>query len=91
MDLKRLNHIIGYDTLSLEEKIRRAVRAAKLEMTPTWTEAMRKLSSVQKAEGANELFLIARDALYFQERRKGLSEQDARHATAQRLLNSNDW
>jgi len=91
MNLTRLNHILGYDTLSLEEKIRRAVRAAKLEMTPVWTKTMRSLPPYYKTEGANELFLMARDALYFQERRKGLSERDTKLSTAQRLLNSNDW
>jgi hypothetical protein len=91
MNLSPLNRVLGYDQLSLEEKIRRAVRAAKLEMTPAWTEAMRALPPYYKAEGANELFLMARDALYFQERRKGLSERDAKLVVAQRLLNSNDW
>ncbi len=67
MDLARLNHILGYDKLLMEEKIRRAVRAAKLEMTPVWTKTMRSLPSYYKAEGANELFLMARDALYFQD------------------------
>jgi hypothetical protein len=91
MDLARLNKVIGYDKLSLEEKIRRAVRAAKMEMHPVWIASMQKLSSAKKLEGANDLFLMARDALLFQERRKGLSEIHARHATAQRLLKSNDW
>ena len=91
MDFARLNAVIGYDKLSLEEKIRRAVRAAKLEMHPVWIASMRALSSARKLDAANDLFLMARDALYFQERRKGLNDMDARHATAQRLLKSNDW
>jgi hypothetical protein len=91
MDLARLNKAIGYDKLSLEGKIRRAVRAAKMEMHPVWIASMRTISSARKLDGANELFLMARDALYFQERRKGLSDVDARRVTAQRLLKSNDW
>ena len=48
MDLEKLNRIIGYDKLTLDEKIRRAVRAAKLEMNPVWIETMRKLPGAKK-------------------------------------------
>ena len=91
MDFEKLNRAIGYDTLSLEEKLRRAVRAAKLEMTPKWTEICRTLSPAEKMARSNDLFLMARTALYFQERNKGLGEREAQLAAAQRMLVSNDW
>ncbi len=91
MDLEKLNRIIGYDKLTLEEKIRRAVRAAKLEMNPVWIDAMRKLPGVKKTGAANDMWIFARDMLYMQEREHGKSELEARQAVAKRLLTSNDW
>ena len=91
MDFEKLNRAIGYDKLSLEEKLRRAVRAAKLEMTPKWTEVCRNLTGAQKMEASNEMFVFARQQLYFQELAKGHSEHEARLQAAQRMLNSNDW
>ena len=91
MDLARLNAVIGYDKLSMEEKIRRAVRAAKLEMHPVWTEACRNLPVAKKMKGANELFVFARQMMYFQELRAGHTEVEAWRIAAQRMLKSNDW
>ena len=91
MDFERLNRAIGYDQLSLEEKVRRAVRAAKLEMTPRWTEICHHLTVAQKMKAANEMFVYARRQLYFQEIRKGLSQSQAQMQAAKRILNGNDW
>ncbi len=91
MDFEKLNRAIGYDKLSLEEKLRRAVRAAKLEMTPKWTEICRSLTVAQKMTAANEMFVFARQQLYFQEIKKGFSEPEARSRAAQRILDANDW
>ncbi len=91
MDFEKLNRIIGYDKLTLEEKIRRAVRAAKLEMHPVWIDAMRKLPGHKKMHAANEMWRFARDTIYMQEKDHGKSDEEARTATAKRLLNSNDW
>jgi hypothetical protein len=74
--------------LSSEERIRRAVRAAKLEHSPTYTERLRLIPPAVKLAVANSLFVMACDALYFQEIRKGRSPHEATRIAAQRLLNS---
>ena len=91
MDLEKLNRIIGYDKLTLEEKIRRAVRAAKLEMNPVWIDAMRRLPGAKKIEQSAEMWRFARQSLYQQEIRKGKTEAEAWAAVAKRLLAGNDW
>ena len=78
-------------SLSSEEKIRRAVRAAKLELTPAYVEFLRKVPPDVKLANAYSLFSMARDALYHQELRRGRSPQEAMRVAAQRLLNSNAW
>ena len=87
----RLNVAIGYDKLTLEEKIRRSVRAAKLEMHPVWTEAMRKLPGTRKMHAASEMFAFAREVLYVQELEHGKTSDDAKQAVIKRIMNSNDW
>jgi len=85
-----IEEVFGLTSLSLEERACLAVRDGQSEMTLRWVETMRHISSARKLENANALFLSARDALYFQERRKGLAEWPARLSAAQRLLNSHD-
>ena len=91
MDFEKLNRIIGYDKLTLEEKIRRAVRVAKLEMHPVWIDAMRKLPGHKKTQHSAEMWRFARQTLYRQEIRHGKTEAEAWAAVAIRLLASNDW
>lgn len=74
--------------LSSEERIRRTVRAAKAEMIPAYVEMLKKISPAVKLANANDLFILARDALYYQELRRGRSPEQARRIAAQRLLNS---
>jgi hypothetical protein len=74
--------------LSSEERIRRAVRAAKLERSPAFTEILRQIPPAVKLANANSLFIMARDALYFQEIRH--SPEDALKIAAQRLLSLHD-
>jgi hypothetical protein len=74
--------------LSSEERIRRAVRAAKAEMVPAHVDMLRKISPAVKLANANSLFLMARDALYYQELGHGHSPEEARRIAAQRLLAS---
>jgi hypothetical protein len=88
MDSINVESLFGMSNLSLADRARLAVRDAQSEMTIYWVEAMRRVSSARKLENANALFLSARDALYFQERRKGLAEWPARLAAASRLLDS---
>jgi hypothetical protein len=88
MDSINVESLFGMSNLSLADRARLAVRDAQSEMTIYWVDAMRRVSSARKLENANALFLSARDALYFQERRKGLAEWPARLAAARRLLNS---
>jgi hypothetical protein len=76
--------------LSSEERIRRAVRAAKLERSPVFTEILRRVPPAVKLANANSLFVMARDALYFQEIRRGHSPEEALKIAAQRLLSLHD-
>jgi hypothetical protein len=78
-------------SLSSEEKIRRAVRAAKLEMVPVHIEFLKKVPPEIKLANAYSLFSMARDALYHQEIRRGRSPEEAMRIAAQRMLNSNAW
>jgi len=77
--------------LSSEEKIRRAVRAAKLEMAPAYIEYLRQVPPEVKLANAYSLFVMARDALYLQEIRRGRTPEEATRVAAQRMLNSNVW
>jgi hypothetical protein len=72
--------------LSSEERIRRAVRAAKLERSAAYTAILRQIPPAVKLANANSLFIMARDALYFQEIRQGHSPEEAQRIAAQRLL-----
>ncbi len=67
------------------------MRAAKLEMTPVYIEFLKKVPPAVKLANANSLFVMAREALYHQEIRRGLPPADAMRVAAQRLLSSNDW
>lgn len=77
-------------SLSSEERIRRAVRAAKAEMVQAHIDVLKKISPAIKLANANSLFIMARDALYHQELRRGHSPEEAMRVAAQRLLNSHD-
>ena len=83
--------MLDQSSLSSEEKIRRAVRAAKLEMVPEHIEFLKKVPPEVKLANANSLFIMARDALYHQEIRRGRSPEEAMRVAAQRMLNSNVW
>ncbi len=76
--------------LDREERIRRAVRAAKLERSPAYTEILRRISPEIKMANANSLFIMARDALYFQKIRRGHSPEEAMKIGAQRPLSLHD-
>jgi len=89
--LARLEKRLFPQGLTSEEKIRRAVRAAKLEMVPAYVEILKKIPPEIKLANAYSLFAIARDALYQQEIRRGHSPEEARRIAAQRMLNCNAW
>jgi hypothetical protein len=74
--------------LSSEERIRRAVRAAKLETSPAYIDVLKKISPETKLANANSLFVMARDALYHQELRRGHTPAEAMQIAAQRMLSS---
>ena len=76
--------------LSSEEKIRRAVRAAKLEMAPAHIEFLKKVPPEVKLANAYTLWVMARDALYHQELRRGRSPMEAMRVAARRMLNDTD-
>lgn len=78
--------MLNQANLSSEERIRRAVRAAKFERSAAYTEILRKIPPAVKLANANSLFVMARDALYFQEIRRGHSPEEAMQIAAHRLL-----
>jgi hypothetical protein len=82
--------MLDHTNLSSEERIRRAVRAAKQGRTPAYTEILRQIPPANKMANANSLFIMARDALYFQEIRRGHSPEEAMKIAAQRLLSLHD-
>ncbi len=82
--------MLDQSNLSSEERIRRAVRAAKLERSPAYTEILRQIPPAVKLANATSLFIMARDALYFQEIRRGHSPEEAMKIAAQRLLSLHD-
>jgi hypothetical protein len=93
MDFARLNHILGYDQLSLEEKVRRAVRAAKFEERESrlWLRIVPTIPEGVSTTRASELFMLARNMILTQERATAASEEEAQRITGQRLLASNDY
>jgi hypothetical protein len=82
--------MLDQSKLSSEERIRRAVRAAKQGRSPAYIEILRKVPPANKMAVANSLFIMARDALYFQEIRRGHSPEEAMKIAAQRLLGLHD-
>lgn len=80
--------MLNQTNLSSEERIRRAVRAAKLERSPAYIAILKTIPPAVKLANANSLFIMARDALYQQEIRHGHTPADAMRIAAQRLLNS---
>jgi hypothetical protein len=80
--------VLDQTNLSSEERIRRAVRAAKLETSPAYIDILRKIPPEVKLANANSLFIMARDALYHQEIRRGHTPADAMQIAAQRMLSS---
>lgn len=72
--------------LTLEERARMAVRAAKMEMEPEYVEILRKVPPAVKVRQAFEMWRMARNALYGQGIRRGLSPDEAMCEAARRLL-----
>ncbi len=72
--------------LSSEERIRRAVRAAKMEMEPAYVEILRNSRPGVRIQQSFSLWRMARDALYRQGIERGMSPEDAMRSAAQRLL-----
>jgi len=66
------------------------VRAAKLEMVPAHIEFLKKVPPEVKLAIANSLFIMARDALYYQEIRRGRSPEEAMRVAARRMLNKTE-
>ena len=58
--------------------------------SPVYTEILRQIPPAVKLANANSLFIMARDALYFQEIRRGHSPKEAMKIAAQRLLSLHD-
>ncbi len=82
--------MLDQSSLSSEERILRAVRVAKLERSPAYLEILRQVPPDVKLANANSLFIMACDALYFQEIRRGHSSEEAMKIAARRLLSLHD-
>ena len=84
-----LNAALGYDTsFTVEAKLRRALRAAKFEETPShvWRKVLPTMPEGVGTTRANELFCWARSHIVDAELRKGASVVDAYRIAARRLL-----
>ena len=55
-------------------------------MIPAYLKVLRNLSPAGKLANANSPFIMARDALYQQEIRRGCSPEKARRVAVQRML-----
>ena len=90
--LNRLNYLMGSNPLSLEDKIRRAIRAAKLEETPkaVWLKVLPTIPEGVSTTRVNEMFCWARSLILDNELSSGLSHAEAHRNTVQRLLTKND-
>ena len=84
--LARMERIFFPEGLTLEDRVRLAVRAAKMEMEPKYVEILRQIPPGVKVRQAFALWRTARDALYGQGIRRGLSPEDAMREAARRLL-----
>jgi len=84
--LARLEHFYFPDGLTLEDRVRLAVRAAKLEIEPGYVEILRRLRPGVRIRQAFALWRMARHALYRQGVRQGLSPEKALGEAARRLL-----
>jgi hypothetical protein len=86
--LERMNMIMGQTNLSLEQKIRQAIRAAKYEEMPlaAWHKASSTIPEGASTTQANEMFCWARSMIFDLERASCLNEAEARKKTALRLL-----
>ncbi len=73
--------------LSSEERIRRAVQAAKLETSPAYLKVLRNLSPAVKLANANGLFVMACDAFYYLELRRGHTATFVMQIATWRMLN----
>ena len=78
--------MLNQANLTSEERIRQAVRAAKLEVSTVYIDILRKIPPQVKLANAYSLFVMARDALYHQELRRGHSPEEAMRIAAQRML-----
>jgi hypothetical protein len=84
--LARLEKLFFPDGLTLEDRVRMGVRAAKLEIEPKYVEILRQMPPGLKVSQAFELWDWAREALYGQGLQHGLSPEEAMRDAARRLL-----
>lgn len=84
--LARMERIFFPQGLTLEDRVRLAVRAAKMEMEPKYVEILRQIPPGVKVRQAFALWRTARDALYMQGIRRSLSPEEAMREAARRLL-----
>ena len=90
----RLNAVLGRDiaNLTLEDKLRNALHAARFEETPVevWRKVLPTIPEGVSTMRANEMFCWARSLILDNELSSGLSHVEAHRNTVQRLLTKND-
>ncbi len=91
--ITRVNLLMANAHLSLEDKIRRAIRAARFEETPkaVWLKLLPTIPEGVSTTRANEMFCWARSLILDSELSSGLSVTEAHRNTVQRLLIKNDY
>jgi len=87
---RRLSRAMGHDdgAFTLEDKLRRALRAAKFEETPPaiWRKVLPNIPEGVSTTRAGEMFNWVRSLLIDKERHNGLSEVEAWQSAAQQML-----
>ncbi len=84
--LARLEGTFFPDGLTLEDRVRLAVREAKAELDPRYVKILRKLPPGRRLSLAFELWDLARETFYKLGLRLGLSPKEAMRYAARRLL-----
>jgi hypothetical protein len=84
--MARLENMMFPQGLTLEDRVRMGVRAAKFEMDPAYVEILKKLAPGVRVRQAFALWDMAWGALYRQGIKRGLSPEEAKQEAARRML-----
>jgi len=88
--MARIERIFFPNGLTLEDRARMGVRAAKLEIVPEHIEALKKIPPEVKLASAFSMFDWAWEMMYLQGLERGLTSDGARRYAAEKMLKPND-